>query len=320
MRNRIVSRRLSAAALLGFAPMLAHSQEAFPPSRALGAEIAAGIGAASGDLTLSGIYPPRGNTYEIKTPLDGMVWGVRGMVRADRLRLRAAYSSLNADDGDLTDKDRDPSGDLWSFSRSNADNRASQWEARAGWEALAKASETGWGYSLEGGLGYVRQQIDVTATNKRFELPAQGPAPGVFLGEHPGTFLDDSIKTDGFLLYLRGNVTHPVGGFRLAGELEGRFLPGLDTEFREVRYPDRPEITVRRGIDLSGDGWAVEAAVRIEPKIPYRASRWFVRLGYRWMSYETTGNDLDWSYIDPAMENTLEVDQGTVFLDGGARF
>lgn len=285
-----------------------------------GAEMTVQVGQTAGDLSLSGVFPPEGNRYRIDAPLDGSQWGLRGEAYAGPIRLRAEWATASLDRGTLTDRDWYADGRIWAHSRSISDGEVRNLAMLAGWEIFDDVDAWGAHVSLDLGAGLLNQDVDIEARRKRFVVPAQTPAPGVFLGETDGLFLEDDIATDGFLVYLRGQLRVPVHKMVLTTGLEGRYMPDLETEFREVRYRDRPEISVRRGIDLSGDGWGWEAFAQVEPRSWKLKGVWFLRGGYRALMTDVSGSDLDWSYIDPDMKNSLEIDQGVLFFEAGVRF
>lgn len=312
-------QRGSVFAVFAAAAVVCAAEEPARPIR-YGAELGAHVGQAYGDFDLSGIHPYAENTYRIRAPMDGAQWGLRGEAYAGRLRLRGEWAHTELDKGTLTDHDWYADGRLWAHSRSISDGTIRDLAFLAGWQIYEDQDAWGARVSLDLGAGFSRQDIELEARRKRFVVPAQTPAPGVFLGETDGLFLEDDVGTDGFLAYLRGQIQVPLRRVVVTAGLEGRYFPDLDTRFREVRYRDRPEIRVERGIDLSGDGWAWEAFLQAEPRSWKLKGVWLLRTGYRAYMADVSGNDVEWSYIDPDMQNSLEIDQGVFFVEAGVRF
>ncbi len=317
-RGRFLTALLACATCLG--PIC--SSPAEPPD-GVKANFSAGIGWSSGDFALSGGSPPVGNRYEITAPLDGRQLRWDASLQWSPLRLSLEGRSSDYEEGDMTDSDWWPDGLLFASHRTRCEGDASDVEGSLDILFLEREPVGKGHYSLEVGIGYARKELSLTARDKKYDVlvyPHALSIPSQFVTEEPGLFLEDDITTTGVRLHAGAEAQYPAGPVRVFFAARGYLYPSLDTEFREIRYRDRPAISVRRAINLSGDGWTWSLSIGLRPANPPRRFPWFAEIGYESSFMSVNGRELESSYLDTSLLSELQVDQQTVWLRTGVGF
>lgn len=279
-----------------------------------------GTGLQFGSLDLSGGAPLIANRYSIATPLDGIQSRLGLALQMDRICLRLDAYLTRYGDATLTDTDWAPDGVLWAQSRSESAGNANTIDIGLDWALLDWTSLGNSEFLMELGMGYYRQALSITARNKQYtvmEYPYAAYLTDAWLVRtaEPGVFLEDEITISSFGLRVASGVRTPVGPTVVTLILSARYRAPLSATFREVRYSDRPDIAVVRGIDLDGYALYWSFSVVLSRPPGHKFAAWQIQAGYAQESLSADGTDVAWSYYSRDLENTLTLDQQVAFVE-----